>query len=243
MPPHPIWPKRTLWGTIRHYWFHYVRLPWGDVVAQFVRLEICPHPWRLAMTLLWPIPWHLPLEPHPSVAELLADPDYIERRKETDVNYTLLRQLWPFIWRDTPLRTLYRIYDCVVTNDDNEMMEEGHYWFHIQPHWRVHDIPDPKDPDPQRYALLAAIAESLASAFNRKIKLGLRRGIHQFHKPWLIGSFHDDPNPPYESAPPWTASVGPVEETLCLVPPRPVVPTNPFHKRNMFAGVQQLGNI
>ncbi|KAK7001014.1 hypothetical protein R3P38DRAFT_1810209 [Favolaschia claudopus] len=78
---------------------------------------------------------------------------------------------------DTPLRALYRLYECTVDYDANEMMLDSQYWFHQQAHWRLADVPDPKDPDPTRYAIIASLVEDLVDAFNYEIKLGLRRGI------------------------------------------------------------------
>lgn len=36
-------------------------------------------------------------------------------------------------------------------------------------------LPDPQDPDPVRYAILACIAEELVDAFNWRLALGMRR--------------------------------------------------------------------
>ena len=42
--------------------------------------------------------------------------------------------------------------------------------------WKVEDIPDPKDPDPVRYAALAGFAEVMALAFNERIDMGIPLG-------------------------------------------------------------------
>ena len=47
------------------------------------------------------------------------------------------------------------------------------FWF--QRDWKVCDIPDPKDPDLERYAVLAVIPTLLMLAFNKRIELGLSR--------------------------------------------------------------------
>ena len=52
-------------------------------------------------------------------------------------------------------------------------MHEG-YYFWRQAGWR---IPDPKDPNPLRYAILASLAESMVDAYNWKISLRLRRVV------------------------------------------------------------------
>lgn len=48
-------------------------------------------------------------------------------------------------------------------------------FFYNQP-WAVSAIPDPKDPDPERYAILAVLPFYLVVAFNRLIDRGLPRG-------------------------------------------------------------------
>ncbi|KAF8222510.1 hypothetical protein L208DRAFT_596322 [Tricholoma matsutake] len=71
----------------------------------------------------------------------------------------------------------------------NEMMEESQYFFHPQPKWRVKDMPDLV-----RYAILVSLEEILATSFNLKISMGLRRGIIN-EKPLLILQLRDDPDP------------------------------------------------
>jgi hypothetical protein len=41
--------------------------------------------------------------------------------------------------------------------------------------WRVEVIPDPRDPDPVQYAVLAGFAETMAICFNERIDLGMSR--------------------------------------------------------------------
>lgn len=72
-----------------------------------------------------------------------------------------LRYLDRWSRRDTPLRSLYRLYECVVAYDENELMMESNYFFHGQPTWRLADLPDPADPDLQRYAVLASLADAM----------------------------------------------------------------------------------
>ncbi|KAF1949595.1 hypothetical protein CC80DRAFT_598762 [Byssothecium circinans] len=45
-----------------------------------------------------------------------------------------------------------------------------------QTDWAVASIPDPKDADPARYAILAVIPQFMVAAFNRLIERGLPRG-------------------------------------------------------------------
>jgi hypothetical protein len=72
---------------------------------------------------------------------------------------------------ETPLERLYIMYHYLVRGDytvlRNEVQDFFDHWS-----WKVWDIPDPRDYDPERYAILAIIAFYLAHGFNRRIKLG-----------------------------------------------------------------------
>lgn len=152
------------------------------------------------MVLIWPFPWHLPIPPQLPVSTLIAEPGITMRRKTYEINYTQMHYIHLFRMRDTPLRSLYRLYEYTCNRIPNEIMEEGMYFFHYQTGWRVKDIPDLKDSDPLRYIILACLAEALVEAFNFKIKLGLRRGITH-DKPLLIPLFREELEPPYEEPP------------------------------------------
>lgn len=149
--------------------------------------------------------------------------------------------------RDTPLRSLYRLYECLVIDNEDEMMQESQYWFHDQVGWRLAEIPDPQDTDPIRYAILASLADALVHSFNHKIRLGLRRGVTN-NKPWLIQDFQNDQNPPLEESPNWCSRVEPLAQPLELVPRAVGVREKrnnpgPFVKRNIYANFVQLYNI
>ncbi|KAJ6525061.1 hypothetical protein DFH09DRAFT_1372025 [Mycena vulgaris] len=180
-------------------------------------------------------PWKLPLSRPLSVQDLQREPGIVQRSRDA-LEMTSLRGTWLFCLRDTPLRTLYRLYESAAEYTTNEMMMDSHYWFHEQAYWRLVDIPDPPDPDPTRYAILAALAEDIAP-FDYKITMGLRRGI-TFDRPWLIEAFKKDPDPPFESTPLWTSNVGPLTQHLQLSPH--VVATPSFAHRNIRANMNQL---
>lgn len=164
------------------------------------------------------------------------------RRKRYEIDYTQMHYIRLFRMRDTPPRSLYRLYEYTCNRVPNEIMEEGMYFFHYQTGWRVKDIPDPRDPDPLRYTILACLAEALVEAFNFKIKLGLRRGITH-DKPLLIPLFREELEPPYEEPPDWCTTVQPLEETLVIVPSLIKSPHIGFRQRNIIADVEQLWNI
>lgn len=75
---------------------------------------------------------------------------------------------------DTPLAALYRLYETIMLDMNIKMRNElESFWCHSS--WAVKDIPDPQDPDPERYAVLACITELLVLSFNDRISLGLPR--------------------------------------------------------------------
>lgn len=74
---------------------------------------------------------------------------------------------------NTPTASLYRMYEYFVTGFMNGLRTEIE-WFFNRP-WPVSDIPDPQDPDPQRYAILAVLPYYLTIAYNRLIERGLPR--------------------------------------------------------------------
>ena len=75
---------------------------------------------------------------------------------------------------DRPIDSLYRLYESIVEDWTTELRNEIEYFWN-QHQWAVSDIPDPQDPDPARYAILAVIPALLVKAFNRNISLGLPR--------------------------------------------------------------------
>ena len=74
---------------------------------------------------------------------------------------------------DTPLAALYRLYEHIVLDQNIEMRNEIEaFWFNNT--WAVRDIPDPHDPNRERYACLACIPALLCLAFkvSRRPELG-----------------------------------------------------------------------
>ena len=112
--------------------------------------------------------------------------------------------------RDTPLRSIYRLYELHLADRYMLMGSETEYFFY-QTGWRLRDIPDPKDPDPIRYAVVACILEELHKAVNWRLSLGLRRnGEHVYRER------DGDPWPAFvpEDLPGWTESVLPIDKEL-----------------------------
>ncbi|CAH0493011.1 unnamed protein product [Peronospora farinosa] len=74
----------------------------------------------------------------------------------------------------TPLASLYRICEYFVVGDTAGIRAEVEFFFN-QPSWALNKIPDPEDPDPERYAVLAVLPYYMAQAFKRLIERGLPR--------------------------------------------------------------------
>lgn len=115
---------------------------------------------------------------------------------------------------ETPTASLYRRHEYIVTNYNAGLRTEIE-WFFNHPDWAVSAIPDPKDSDPARYAILAVIPHFLVAAFNRLVEKGLPRG-----SPGIISG--DDLNElqskplVLEELPPWVKTVPKLTETLVI---------------------------
>lgn len=83
------------------------------------------------------------------------------------------------IWRirDTPLRSIYRLYKLPLADCYELHGWETEYFF-FRPDWTLQDIPEPQDSDPLRYTVIASIVEELYKAINWSIF----RDHNQSHK-------------------------------------------------------------
>lgn len=75
----------------------------------------------------------------------------------------------------TPEASLYRMYEYFVSGYIIGLRSEIEFFFN-QPSWAVVYIADPKDSDPEQYAILSCLPFYLVKAFNRFIERGLPRG-------------------------------------------------------------------
>lgn len=203
------------------------------------RLRLCPEPWRLLCQLLWPFPWYF------NLPALLSVDTLQQHGKETiHSRQAGLRQLFEiplYRVRDTPLRSLYRLYDDLCANNLIMMGYECEYFFYQHGHrWRLSQIPDPKDSDPVRYALLASMVEALVGAFNWRMEHGLRRDKSIDESEMRTTSFER------EEAPSWASAVGRLAETLNLNKPQNGIKANSheaFLKRNIEAPMGYLYTV
>ena len=100
----------------------------------------------------------------PSVDDLLADRDTVHRRYPITFPYKWRTSCLPpsFFARftgsrrpDTPSASFYRLYEFFVISWNVQFRNELEYFCSAHPDWAVADLPDPADPDPRRYVILA----------------------------------------------------------------------------------------
>ncbi|KAH6856706.1 hypothetical protein B0I37DRAFT_351744 [Chaetomium sp. MPI-CAGE-AT-0009] len=115
----------------------------------------------------------------------------------------------------TPTASLYRMYEYLVVGYITGLRTEIEYFFN-QPSWVVSAIPDPEDPDPERYAILAVLPHYLVTAFNRLIERGLPRGSPAI----IAGNAAEDAlksrKVVLEEEPSWVAKVPPLPRPLVI---------------------------
>ncbi|KAM3462652.1 hypothetical protein NHJ6243_003857 [Beauveria neobassiana] len=180
--------------------------------ARSVRHPPIKSPVLFVLGLLWPFPtWkfaaELPLPPR----LLIENPKPVHLRGD-DLHLLRIIPLWSS--RDTPERTLYRMYEALGKN-----------------------IADPECEDPEQYAVMAATAEAIVECFNCKIKRGLRRDDP------LFMSAYKEPRPvPPEGCPSWALAVGPLPEKLSLGTGNTYY-DSPFHRRNIYTSTGDFYSV
>ncbi|KAG9103559.1 hypothetical protein FRC06_009929 [Ceratobasidium sp. 370] len=211
-----------------------------QVSDPFRRISRAHRPFKVAFNLIWP-PYrlHYALPPSPLPLEILAHPEIGLEYLYRDGHYHQLRSIWLFTVRDTSIRSLYRLCVSTCAQEHGEiMLESAYFWRHGD--WPIRDIPDPQDPDPVRYALLASLVEELVDAFNFKIELGLRRGVELHEIDYR--ALAQEANKPLESCPAWALRVPALEQQVNFG--REGDDSMPaFRKRNIIADVNQLRNM
>ncbi len=191
-------------------------------------------PTLFVLGLLWPFPtWkfvaELPLRPR----QIAADPKPVDMRAH-DLRFLRIMPLWRS--RDTPERTLYRIYEAVCARDGDLIASEAQY-FWGRTSWATADIPDPRCEDEEQYATMAAAAEALVECFNWRIQMGLRRDAP------LFGHLSKDPSPASpEVCPPWVSAVGALPEKLLLGIDAEYI-ESPFHRRNIYVSIGDFYSV
>ncbi|KAG5980951.1 hypothetical protein E4U55_003461 [Claviceps digitariae] len=112
------------------------------------------------------------------------------------------------------LASLYRMYEYLIIGYNTGLRTEIEFFFN-QPSWSVKDIPDPKDADPIRYAILAVLPHYLTLAFNRLIEKGLPRGSPAILTPEIEASLKAQVVK-LEEVPSWTTDVPPLKDVFTI---------------------------
>lgn len=113
---------------------------------------------------------------------------------------------------DTPLKTVYRLYEYILLDQNIGMRNEIEYFWN-RDKWAVCEIQDPEDDDPIRYAVLSCIPHLLVIAFNANIELGLPRDAPPIMTDDQIDEFRKQEKK-FETVPEWTKKIGALGETL-----------------------------
>lgn len=210
MTPRPR-PKLSLWARFRR-WLRYYQSPLR-LRSSLIRLRHHEqHPLLTLLRLFIPYPsWSFPIPGPFSLRTLIEDKENKTKIIESHFgNIHDLRDVPIWRMRDTAIRSVYRLYELYVTDHYALMGWETEYFFY-QPKWKLRDIPDPKDSDTLRYAIVASIIEELRESMNWRLGLGLRRtGEHVYRET------DDAPWPPFtpEELPPWTENVPAIDKNL-----------------------------
>lgn len=80
------------------------------------------------------------------------------------------------VFEDTSLFALYRLYELIVLDKVLSYRNALEAFWRTR-NWPIQEIEDPKDDDPERYAVLAGCTYLLMRSFNQRVKLGLRRDM------------------------------------------------------------------
>lgn len=120
-------------------------------------------------------------------------------------------------FEDQPLFVLYRLYECFVLDKVTHYRNQLEYFWRRH-QWPVHDIPDPQDPDPARYAFLAGTTYLMARSFNARVKLGLTRDAKPLMSMEEAEKAKKVPHElrPYEKPPDWARLVPPLDKVLTI---------------------------
>ncbi|KAJ3825171.1 hypothetical protein F5880DRAFT_271541 [Lentinula raphanica] len=172
----------------------------------------CQKPGRMLFMLFFPLPWRLS-NPTPLPVSELANNSSPNAFYERHDYIPVIRNMLIFKWRDSRTRALYRLYDAICLRDEMETVHEATYiWGRLN--WQLEDWPDPQDPDPERYAVLAGIMEGLVESFNWRLGLGMCRDPRKASRK-RREKRRGDPEP-LEQCPSWPNNVPPSPRTVFL---------------------------
>lgn len=223
MPPRPQPKYKITWWIRFRSKIRYLQSPL-QLRGSIVRLRHDHrHPYFALLKLFisqleipsWNWTYNYPL-PEPLAPKDIAGNEALFDQHHPEIFNPRYIPIWTM--RDTPLRAIYRLYEIFMTREFVLLRLECEYmWHRPGQKWSLGSIPDPRDPDPVRYAMLASIVEELVKAFNRRLQHGLRRAGKK-----KVRRTMENPWPAYEPevTPTWTALVPPIQEKdLSELPP------------------------
>ncbi|KAF7884578.1 uncharacterized protein EAF02_004914 [Botrytis sinoallii] len=192
-------------------WFSELISTRFELRGSIIRLQhIYPHPYLALLHLFIPFPsWNFPLSDPVAPSAIAHNEKSFEIRNK---HRTTLRNVQVWNARDTPLRCVYRMYEILMMGGYVPLGSETEYlWRQWIKKWSLSSIPDPQDPDPVRYTIVACIVEELVRAFNLRLALGMRHDGKNIRR-----KNEGDPYPPYTPVvgPDWTRSVPSIESDM-----------------------------
>lgn len=125
---------------------------------------------------------------------------------------------------DSALATVYRIYAAILGGRDLSLRSELEYFFNHKD-WVVSKIPDPKDPDPARYAVVAAVIYLLVASFNKLIGMGLPRGAPAIIDDEIEARLKAQ-DKKWEIVPDWASKAPMLQEPLLVPDGEGILPTD-----------------
>ncbi|KAI4196095.1 MAG: hypothetical protein LQ350_006792 [Teloschistes chrysophthalmus] len=223
-----------LYRTFPHGWRG---LWWQPITPYELRLSLrrlfhgSDRPLTLFFTLLQPYPWYFRVPKNQLTPKELEKMSQAVMTRQDGIFQ--LRCIPLFRMRDTPLCSIYRIYEYMCANIHDQVQYETEYFYYHgdDPRWAMENVPDPKDENEERYAFVASIVEALVASFNWRLSLGLQRD--RSHR-----SFAEmDTNPPQRlCAPDWATAVPPLPHPLVIGGTTQRRKT-PFEARNIVGAI------
>ena len=119
------------------------------------------------------------------------------------------------VYENSSLYALYRLYEYILLDNViayRNLLE----WFWRQSQWSVHDIPDPQDREPTRYAFLSGVTYLMVRSYNARVKLGLVRDASTLLSMEEVEANRTRPDEErvYERVPEWAGKVPPLADLL-----------------------------
>ncbi|KAF3244682.1 hypothetical protein TWF192_007618 [Orbilia oligospora] len=167
--------------------------------------------------LLYPIPIErcfyfnnpaITIELPESLENILSSENFGKPIRQKYGIFRVVRCCWTFRAQDSPLGSIYRMYEFLVADVWNEISYEADYlWYSLFP---LERIPEPSDIlDVKTYACIASLVQTLVKAYNYEINLGIPR-----YKPKGMTTRQCSELPRVlERAPEWAVSYPPLSDT------------------------------